>query len=384
MRMKKPGFLAAALVVIFALQGSALAVSPAPTVPAATAKTKVTAPAYKRIMKLGCRGADVKALQQQLKSLGYFKSAPDSVFGKGTQSCVKSFQKAHKLKSDGVVGRTTFNAIFGASPQATPTPGETSAPAGTASPTYSLGKLDNQKTLRKGNTGNGVKDLQTVLTMKGFYTGAINGKFQESTRSAVMKFQRSVGLKADGKAGNYTLSALYTMLNPPDLNLIQPWPAGMDTGLGYPVEKLNWSVASAVLKRNATAVVVDVRTGYAFNIKRTGGTKHADVETLLPLDTATFFKCSGAFSWSRRPIWVIVNGRRLAASMNCMPHGYDSIADNDFKGQFCIHFVGSRTHGTNRVDPDHKKCIEEAYRAGLATCSPMPSLTPSGGQLPPA
>ncbi len=388
MRIKKPGFLAAALVVIFALQGSALAVSPAPTVPAVTAKTKVTAPAYKRIMKLGCRGADVKALQQQLKSLGYLKSAPDGIFGRGTQSSVKSFQKANKLKSDGVVGRITFSSIFAASSSDTPTPSSTpmtsAAAEPTPVPTYALGKLDNQKTLRKGNTGNGVKDLQAVLSMKGFYSGPVNGRFLESTRAAVMKFQRSVGLKTDGKAGNYTLSALYTMLNPPDLNSIQPWPAGMDTGLGYPVEKLNWNVALAVLKRNTTAVVVDVRTGYAFNIKRTGGTKHADVETLLPLDTATFFKCSGAFSWGRRPIWVIVNGRRLAASMNCMPHGYDSIADNDFKGQFCIHFIGSRTHGSNRVDPDHKKCIEEAYQAGLATISPVPTATPPDGQLPPS
>lgn len=400
MRMKKPVFLAIILVALFTLQGGALALSSAASMPAGT-RIKTYAPAYKRMLKLGSRGADVKALQQQLTILGYYKGTADGIFGRGTQACVKSFQKVNKLKADGVVGRTTFNAIFTASPSpdATPAPTATAVPGGTVAPTaspaptaaYAFGKLDNQKTLRKGNTGNGVRDLQAALKMKGFYSGEINGKFQESTRSAVMSFQRSIGLKADGKAGNYTLSALYTMLNPPDLNSILPWPAGVDAGFGFTVEKLSWSTASSVLKRGMTATVVDVRSGFMFTIKRTGGTRHADVETLTPLDTATFYKCSGnRFSWTRRPIWVIVDGRRLAASMNCMPHGYDSIADNDFKGQFCIHFVGSRTHGSRRVDPDHRACIEEAYQAGLTMCSPTPSTSadatpgPSAtGQLPP-
>jgi hypothetical protein len=213
--------------------------------------------------------------------------------------------------------------------------------------------------------------------MKGFYSGPINGNFTAQTRNAVMSFQNSVGLKSDGKAGNYTLSALYTMLYPPDLGAIAPWPAGIDAGFSIPVEKLAWNyVSKEVLKRGTNAVIVDVRSGYIFNVRRTGGTKHADVETLTPLDTATFYKASGNFSWARRPIWVIVNGRRLAASMNCMPHGYDTLPGNDFKGQFCIHFVGSRTHGTNKIDPEHQACIEEAYQAGL-TMKPTPSPSPS-------
>ena len=88
-----------------------------------------------------------------------------------------------------------------------------------------------------------------------------------------------------------------------------------------------------------------------------------------------------------------MNGRRLAASMNCMPHGYDTIAGNDFKGQFCIHFIGSRTHSSSKVDPDHQKCIEEAYQTGLKvtavptpkpTPTPMPTPTPSPTATPEA
>ncbi len=327
-------------------------------------------PTYTRVLKTGCRGLDVSALQQRLTEQGFFSGTCDGIFGIKTQSAVKAFQKANALKADGIVGSATFAAVYGVA---------STAPTSTSTPTstYKLGRLNNQVTLKKGKKGADVKDLQTVLKIKGFYSGKITGSFQSETKDAVMRFQRSVCLKSDGIAGNYTLSALYTMLNPPELSTIAPWPAGQEAYAGIPTEKLLWSdVSCNVFKKGLDAVIVDVRSGYVFNVRRTGGSKHADVETITPADTATFYKASGNFSWSRRPIWVIVNGHRLAASMNCMPHGYDTLASNDFKGQFCIHFVGSKTHGTNKIDPDHQACIEEAYQAGLAP-APTPTLAPT-------
>ena len=41
-----------------------------------------------------------------------------------------------------------------------------------------------------------------------------------------------------------------------------------------------------------------------------------------------------------------------------------AVGGNDMTGQFCIHFVDSKTHGSNKVDADHQSCIDEAYRAG--------------------
>ncbi len=372
MQLKRAGFLALALGLILSMQAPAMALaSPTGGQPSVTA----SAPAYTRVLKRGCKGSDVKTLQGRLQELGYYNSALDGLFGAGTQNAVKAFQKVNSLKVDGVVGRVTHNALYSAGTSGGGTGGD--GGTSTPSPTYNLGKLDNQVTLKKGSKGANVKDLQTVLTMKGFYSSKIDGSFGSGTLTAVKNFQRSVKLEADGVAGNYTLSALYTMLNPPDLNTITPWPNTIDTSLSFPVEKLTWdTVCSSVFARNLTAVVIDVRSGYSFNIKRTGGTKHADVETITPTDTATFYKAVGNFSWARHPVWVIVNGRRLAASMNCMPHGYDSLPGNDFKGQFCIHFVGSRTHGSNKVDPDHQACIEEAYEAGL-TITSNPNATPA-------
>ena len=68
-----------------------------------------------------------------------------------------------------------------------------------------------------------------------------------------------------------------------------------------------------------------------------------------------------------------INGRRIAASMNGMPHGQQDIGDNGFDGHFCIHFLGSRVHRTGRVDPSHQEAIfkaAEVYRTWLTSTGP--------------
>lgn len=65
-----------------------------------------------RTMKLGHRGDDVKRLQQILKELGFYSHAIcTGYFGSITEMAVKSFQKAHKLVSDGIVGPKTLLAL---------------------------------------------------------------------------------------------------------------------------------------------------------------------------------------------------------------------------------------------------------------------------------
>ncbi len=52
------------------------------------------------------RGEDVRALQYLLTYHGYSTTA-DGVFGSGTKSKVQSFQSAHGLTADGIVGPST-------------------------------------------------------------------------------------------------------------------------------------------------------------------------------------------------------------------------------------------------------------------------------------
>ena len=59
-----------------------------------------------RLLKKGCRGNDVKELQDTLGGL-----AVDGIFGKNTRARVISFQKSKGLTQDGIVGKNTAHAL---------------------------------------------------------------------------------------------------------------------------------------------------------------------------------------------------------------------------------------------------------------------------------
>ncbi len=62
--------------------------------------------------------------------------------------------------------------------------------------------------LTEGATGAKVKELQQRLKEKGFNPGGFDGTFGPGTKAALVAFQKSKGLQADGVAGAKTLAAL--------------------------------------------------------------------------------------------------------------------------------------------------------------------------------
>ena len=122
-----------------------------------------------------------------------------------------------------------------------------------------------------------------------------------------------------------------------------------------------------------TAIVTDIKTGISFEVKRWSGGDHADVEPLTAADTAAMCRIYGVSKaqdindknlYQRHPVLVTLSGHSYAASMYGVPHNYpdgDTIPNNNFNGQFCIHFVNSRIHKTNKVDKDHQAAIMYAY-----------------------
>lgn len=60
----------------------------------------------------------------------------------------------------------------------------------------------------KGDKGENVKRLQTVLNKYGFDCGKVDGILGDKTLGAIKKLQRKAGLKADGLFGKITLNAL--------------------------------------------------------------------------------------------------------------------------------------------------------------------------------
>ena len=63
-------------------------------------------------------------------------------------------------------------------------------------------------TLQLGSRGPAVVDLQKRLAAANFNPGAVDGDFGPATQAAVLAFQKSTGLLADGVAGPRTLEAL--------------------------------------------------------------------------------------------------------------------------------------------------------------------------------
>lgn len=127
-------------------------------------------------------------------------------------------------------------------------------------------------------------------------------------------------------------------------------------------ELVSWWTVDGLFPRGSTAILQDFRTGRQFKIYRLFGTNHADCEPLTAEDSAIMKSCfGGQWNWDRRPAIIYLNGRAIACSMVGMPHGYSQdIYGNDFDGHFCVHFINSRTHGTNSIDPAHQAAVHEA------------------------
>ncbi|PSB59841.1 peptidoglycan-binding protein, partial [filamentous cyanobacterium CCP1] len=72
-----------------------------------------------------------------------------------------------------------------------------------ASPSSSI-----RPVLTLGSEGDSVSELQAMLKLLGYYSGAVDGVYRASTAAAVSAFQQAVGLQADGVAGPDTWNRL--------------------------------------------------------------------------------------------------------------------------------------------------------------------------------
>ncbi|NLV58549.1 MAG: spore cortex-lytic enzyme [Clostridiales bacterium] len=63
------------------------------------------------VVAWGSQGADVRKVQQKLLEYGYYNGPVTGYFGQQTYDAVVYFQRKNGLKVDGVVGKTTANAL---------------------------------------------------------------------------------------------------------------------------------------------------------------------------------------------------------------------------------------------------------------------------------
>lgn len=236
-------------------------------------------------------------------------------------------------------------------------------------------------TLSLGSSGNAVTVLQKELAKKGYLAESqITGQYLSTTVTAVKAFQQANGLSVDGVAGAATQHALFNTV-PEGTYMADGSTVTPDL---KPVEYVDWNTGDIqeVWAPGTTAIVTDVRSGISFRARRWSGGEHADVEPLTAADTAAICKIFNVTRaqdiaefniYERHPVWVTVGGRTFCGSMYGVPHNYpegDTIPDNNFNGQFCVHFTNSRTHGgtsgVRKVDPDHQAAIKYAYEHSIS------------------
>ena len=144
-----------------------------------------------------------------------------------------------------------------------------------------------------------------------------------------------------------------------------------------------WNAAQYVIPVGATFTVQDFHTGQTFKAKRTTGSGHADCEPLTSSDTAKMNSIFGGQNWTSRPVLIIYNGRKLAASATSKLHAgndgaaggvwtswrsddygagynFDWVKGNNAHGVFDIHFLNSIRHSDGKVHSTHQKNVRTA------------------------
>ena len=62
----------------------------------------------------------------------------------------------------------------------------------------------------------------------------------------------------------------------------------------------------------------------------------------------------------RSMLLTTVHGYRIVCSCYGTPHGTKMVRGNNFPGQFCLHFLNSKTSGSGVVDNGHQAAVRRA------------------------
>ena len=159
-------------------------------------------------------------------------------------------------------------------------------------------------------------------------------------------------IEADGRTGYVPKSCVSQYQVAAD---VDTWKSSVVT--------MNWfSGGSSAFPTGSYGYIYDIDTGIYLRIKRMGGYNHADVEPATSKDTAKLKKIAGGtFSWDSHAVILKAGSNYIACAINTKPHGKQTIKNNNYNGQFCLHMVGSITHGTESVNSNHQASIQKAY-----------------------
>ncbi len=184
-------------------------------------------------LRRGSTGASVRRLQQDLQRLGYFDGRITGYFGSETERAVSKFQQSNGIRSDGIVGTRTKEAIrvslnqpnyppnqpdyLPNQPNYPPNqpnypPNQPNYPPNQPGyyPPNQLGYPDNTSGsyLKPGDSGQEVRKLQEDLQQLGYFRPNPTGNYGSTTQEAVERFQQNYGLTRSGVADSQTLARI--------------------------------------------------------------------------------------------------------------------------------------------------------------------------------
>ena len=218
-------------------------------------------------------------------------------------------------------------------------------------------------------------DLNLCSRLKGYVVSATPLYASASKRS---KHTDSIGVNTEvyvigidgsyfrvqNKAGSITGYMPKSCLGTQKVKTNQSTPkSSTSTDWKSKVVALKWyDGGSSVLKKGEYGMIYDIATGISFKVYRMGGSSHADIEPATREDTERLKKIvGGEYSWDSRAVILNAGGYYVACAINTMPHGDQTITNNGYDGQFCLHMLDSKTHGSDSVNSEHQKAIRMAY-----------------------
>ena len=323
------------------------------------------------LLKQGTKSEAVRTLQQNLKTLGYYTGSVTGNFGPLTKEAVYSFQKANGLSADGVAGEKTLAAISsklkgGSSSGSSNNSSSSSSSSSNSSSSSTSSLLNTSITLQQGTKNDEVLKLQNMLTSLGFYTGNKTGNFGEKTADAVIAYQKSKGLTADGIAGKKTLAAINadysgnSVIGNNNGNANAPTPS-MANNVIYE-NFYNWRRNYA---NGEYCTVYDFSTGYSWKLRIMTKDAHMDAEPATAEDTAIMLKAFGnKTTWNPKPVWVTFSdGKTYIGSTHDVPHSPQHLTSNNFAGHLCVHFPipMSKAESIGSYAVSHQEAINEGW-----------------------
>lgn len=332
------------------------------------------------LLKYGVRSDAVRTLQQNLKTLGYYDGSVTGNFGRLTKEAVYNFQKANGLSADGVAGAKTLSSISGKLSGNSSSGNSSSSGSGNSNSNSSGSSSSNNSSdsstllntsvmLQQGSSSSEVLKLQNMLASLGFYTGNKTGNFGALTADAVMAYQKSKGLTADGIAGKKTLAAINA-----DYSGKGSTSAGTTNGTTAPSTQTAGNVIYENFynwRRNYAngeyCTVYDFSTGYSWKLRIMTKDAHMDAEPATAEDTVIMLKAfGGKTTWTPKAVWVTFSdGKTYIGSTHDVPHSPQHLSNNNFNGHLCVHFPISmeKAQSIGPYATSHQEAINEGWAA---------------------